>query len=215
MAKRFAGTLPLEGLNWKVGAIVGRSGTGKSTIAKEVFGDAYVERFEYSADSVLDDFPAELTVSEITSALSFVGFASPPDWLKPYSCLSQGEKMRTDIARAMCLNRTVIAFDEFTSVIDREIAKIASLAINHAIRKSGKQFVAVTCHPDVLDWLEPDWVYYPELNTFEDCTGTLAEGVLPSGTKVVVKKKECTHLWSSRSGEYLAASGQSLGNITI
>jgi hypothetical protein len=26
-------------------------------------------------------------------------------------------------------------------------------------RHPGKQFVAVTCHSDVVDWLEPDWMF--------------------------------------------------------
>jgi GNAT superfamily N-acetyltransferase len=51
-------------------------------------------------------------------------------------------------------------FDEYTSVVDRNVAKIASTALAKGI-KTGKipcRFVAVTCHYDILDWLEPDWV---------------------------------------------------------
>ena len=55
--------------------------------------------------------------------MTSVGFASPPDWLKSYDCLSQGGKMRVDIARALCLDKPLIIFDEFTSVVDREITK--------------------------------------------------------------------------------------------
>jgi len=63
--------------------------------------------------------------------------------------------------------RELIVFDEFTSVVDREIAKIASFAISKSIRRSNKQFVAVTCHYDVEDWLEPDWVLYTDTMKFE------------------------------------------------
>jgi ABC-type polar amino acid transport system ATPase subunit len=55
-----------------------------------------------------------LTVPEITTAIYSVGFASPSDWLKAYDCLSQGEKMRVDIARALCLDQQLLVFDEFT-----------------------------------------------------------------------------------------------------
>ena len=34
--------------------------------------------------------------------------------------------MRVDIARALLLNQKLVVFDEFTSVVDREVAKIAS-----------------------------------------------------------------------------------------
>jgi hypothetical protein len=59
----------------------------------------------------------------------------------------------------VCLDKLVIVFDEFTSVVDREIAKVSAYAISKAVRRSKKQFVAVTCHYDVVDWLEPDWVF--------------------------------------------------------
>ena len=114
----------------------------------------------------LDDFPQELETSEITRMLCSVGFASPPDWLKSYDCLSQGEKMRVDIARALCLEQSLVVFDEFTSVVDREIAKVSAFAISKAVRRSKKQFIAVTCHYDVVDWLQPDWVFCTDTMEF-------------------------------------------------
>jgi energy-coupling factor transporter ATP-binding protein EcfA2 len=102
-------------------------------------------------------FPEGLETSEITRMLCSVGFASPPDWLKSYACLSQREKMRVDIARALCLDRTLTVFDEFTSVVDREIAKVSAFAISKAVRRLNKKFIAVTCDHDVVDWLDPDW----------------------------------------------------------
>jgi len=66
---------------------------------------------------------------------------------------------RVDIARALCLDTHLIVFDEFTSVVDREIAKVSAFAISKAVRRSKKKFIAVTCHYDVMDWLEPDWVF--------------------------------------------------------
>jgi len=177
LQKQFAGEIPIEGLDWKIGLIVGRSGTGKTSIAKEKFPDAYIKGFEYSHRNFLSDFPKENTVDEITTALCNVGFASPPDWLKSYGYLSQGEKMRVDIARALCTKmpiyqptgKELIVFDEFTSVVDREIAKIASFAISKAINRSNKQFIAVTCHYDVQEWLDPDWVFYTDTMKFEVC----------------------------------------------
>jgi hypothetical protein len=38
-----------------------------------------------------------------------------------------------------------------------------------AIRKSNKQFIAVTCHNDVEDWLLPDWVFDTDTMTFREC----------------------------------------------
>jgi ABC-type ATPase with predicted acetyltransferase domain len=159
MEKQFTGVIPIEDEKWQIGVIVGRSGTGKTSIAKQLFPKEYIRGLSYTSDTVLDDFPENMPVNEITKALCNVGFASPPDWLKAYEHLSQGEKMRVDIARALCLNQQLIVFDEFTSVVDREIAKVSAYAVAKAIRRTGKQLIAVTCHYDVLDWLEPDWVF--------------------------------------------------------
>jgi hypothetical protein len=62
----------------------------------------------------------------------------------------------------------LFVFDEFTSVVDRNVAKVSSFAIQKAIRrnKTGKQFIAVTCHFDVEDWLNPDWVFNTNDMTF-------------------------------------------------
>lgn len=98
------------------------------------------------------------TVADIEKMFYSVGFGSVPSWLKPYSVLSTGEKMRVDLARAM-LERDFIVFDEFTSVVDRQVAQTASLAINKAVRKTNKKFIAVSCNYDILDWLQPDWVF--------------------------------------------------------
>jgi ABC-type polar amino acid transport system ATPase subunit len=159
LEKHFKGSLPIEDFDWQIGVIVGRSGSGKTSIAKHLFPNAYIRSFQYLNKCVLDDFPQQLETGEITRMLCSVGFASPPDWLKSYDCLSQGEKMRIDIARALCLNQNEIVFDEFTSVVDREIAKVSAFAISKAVRRSKKKFIAVTCHYDVVDWLDPDWVF--------------------------------------------------------
>lgn len=53
-----------------------------------------------------------------------------------------------------------MAFDEFTSVVDRNVARAVSAAVSKGIQGGaiGGRFVAVTCHYDVEQWLEPDWV---------------------------------------------------------
>lgn len=179
---------------WNVGVIVGGSGTGKSTIAKELFGDKMVGQLEYSAASVIDDMP-NVGINEITKMFYAVGFGSVPSWLKPYSVLSNGEKMRVDLARALLENDFVV-FDEFTSVVDRKVAQTASLAVSKAVRRAEKQFIAVSCHYDILDWLEPDWVF--DTNTMTDFFG-----------KAHALKSDL------QSGDADTGSGQSLGVIII
>jgi|TARA_R110000744_G_scaffold118416_1_gene221164 ABC-type Mn2+/Zn2+ transport system ATPase subunit len=156
--ERFVGDIHF-GDDWQIGLIVGNSGTGKTTIAKELFPDSYVTNFDYKEQSILDDFPKEITVDQITRTFNSVGFSSPPSWLKPYSVLSNGQKMRVDLATSLLKDEPLIVFDEFTSVVDREVAKIGSHAIQKAIRRTNKKFIAVGCHFDVEDWLLPDWIF--------------------------------------------------------
>lgn len=157
--EHFKGSIDLPE-KWNIGLIVGHSGTGKSTIANELFGDRIIKGFEYTHDNILDDMPQDVEVNEIAKTLTAVGFSSPPSWLKPYHVLSNGEKMRCDIARAiLTYKQEMFVFDEFTSVVDRTVAQVSSFAIQKAIRRKGGQFVAVTCHEDVQEWLMPDWVF--------------------------------------------------------
>ena len=116
-----------------------------------------IRSFDYKAKSVIDDMPKNCTMEEIERTFYAVGFGSVPSWLKPYHVLSNGEKMRVDLARAI-LENDFFVFDEFTSVVDRQVAQTACIAIEKSIRKNNKQFVAVSCHDDILEWLQPDWV---------------------------------------------------------
>lgn len=142
---------------WNIGVIVGPSGTGKTTIAKELFKTNFVDN-KYISKSVIDDMPKNCSIEEISKMFYAVGFGSTPSWLKPYDVLSNGEKMRVDLANAL-LKTDFCIFDEFTSVVDRNVAQTMCIATNKVIKRMNKKFVAVSCHYDILEWLRPDWYF--------------------------------------------------------
>lgn len=160
--------LDLDVRPWQIGLIVGPSGSGKNTIAEEVWPGRLVTGYDWPRDaSVIDGFPAGLGIKAITDAMCSVGFSSPPAWVRPFRCLSTGEQFRANLARAIVAGEGLVVYDEFTSVVDRVVARTASAAVAKAVRRGTGQFVALTCHEDVLPWLQPDWVYRPDADQFD------------------------------------------------
>jgi len=198
--ERFIGEIDLS-QSWNVGVIYGASGTGKSTIAKELFPNEYVKNFDYTNKAIIDEMPKEKTVFDITAMFNSVGFATVWSWLKPYDVLSTGEKMRVDLARAILENKNLIVFDEFTSVVNREVAKHGSFALQKSIRKQNKKFIAVSCHKDILEWLEPDWTFCTDSMTFTNTRGLLRR------PKIEIKIYERKGMWDVfRKYHYLNTS---------
>ena len=166
--ERFEVELPTESTDWQIGLIVGPSGSGKSTIARHAFENELYQASQWPADRAVVDCFGDLPVRNVVELFTAVGFGSPPSWVKPYQVLSCGERFRCDLARALAKGfqhaggadgQPLVVYDEFTSVVDRTVAKVCSAAIAKGVRREHLpcRFVAVTCHYDVAEWLEPDW----------------------------------------------------------
>jgi hypothetical protein len=158
--------LPIEDRQWGVGLIVGPSGSGKSTILNHCFGGE--RAITWGGDGVVDDFPAEASIEVVQGVCSAVGFNTIPAYLRPFQVLSNGEQFRVTMARRL-LESTAdapIVVDEFTSVVDRQVAKIGAHAVQKWVRRNHRQFIAATCHYDVIDWLQPDWTFEPATRMF-------------------------------------------------
>jgi ABC-type transport system involved in cytochrome bd biosynthesis fused ATPase/permease subunit len=160
---------------FRLGVIVGSSGSGKSTILKQ-FGQEQNPIWEPNK-SIVSHFK---TPDEAINKLGSVGLNSVPSWYKPYSVLSNGEKFRADLARKIKSN---VVIDEFTSVVDRAVAKAASVSLSRYIKNNDlENIVLSTCHRDILEWLEPDWV-------LDTDTGELLDGFF-----LPVQKSKLTYI---------------------
>jgi energy-coupling factor transporter ATP-binding protein EcfA2 len=198
MRQVIEGEVPGVEEDWRVGVIVGPSGSGKSCFARGVIrpGGA-IEGVMAEAGgwpregSVMDGFGRELSAEEVVGALTVAGLGGTRDWVKPWCVLSGGQQARAELARALMSGAECVGVDEFTSTLDRETAQIVALASAKAVRSGkmrAKRMVAVTCHEDVLPWLEADWV-------LEMPSGRLTRGRL-CRPGIVVEVRSCSRrLW--------------------
>lgn len=154
--------LPVEDNDWKVGVIVGPSGSGKTSIGRQIWPDVGI----YNGDEgwaddkpIIEDIAPDGDFDAVTGALSAVGLGDVPAWLRPYKALSNGERFRAGLARVIAEGRDRVIIDEFTSVVDRQIAKIGASAFSKSWKRGGGRAILLSCHYDILDWLEPDWVF--------------------------------------------------------
>lgn len=137
---------------FSIGLILGPSGSGKSLLLK-MFGEEK-EIVWNPEKAVVSHFA---TPSDAIDRLMAVGLNSIPSWCRPFHVLSNGEQFRAGLARKL-ENGAVV--DEFTSVIDRNVAKAASVAMRRYVDRMGlKNIVLASCHYDILEWLRPDWYF--------------------------------------------------------
>lgn len=170
--RRFALSMdaPFDDQPWQIGVITGASGAGKTMAAKELFPSVLdIDSLEWTDAPIVDDFPKTLGMDDIVMSLTSVGLSTIPTWLSPFDMLSNGEKFRAAIARLLVDGEGLLVVDEFTSVVDRTVAKAVSVAVSKYIRRGERQFVAVTCHRDIIPWLAPDWVIDLDDKSFFRC----------------------------------------------
>lgn len=143
---------------WNVGLICGASGSGKSVIINRL-GGASEARFD-NAKSVIGNFE-NIAPEEAAKVLCAVGLSSVPTWVRPFNVLSNGERYRAELAwiLAHAKDGETIRIDEYTSVVDRNVAKAMSHALQKYVRANGLKIILAACHYDIIEWLRPDWIY--------------------------------------------------------
>jgi len=165
---------------WHVGLICGASGSGKTTLAKKVFGDNIFRTILDEDKPIIDQLPANLSYDECAEILSGIGLNSVPCWVRPVKTLSNGQRARAEAALLMVQDAEVICIDEWTSVVDRTVAKAMSHCVQKFAKKRNKQIILLSCHYDIIEWLSPDWVI--------DCNEQ--KFLLPAGEDFFFQRRE-------------------------
>jgi energy-coupling factor transporter ATP-binding protein EcfA2 len=142
---------------WNIGLVYGASGSGKTTLIKYLFGENI---FDVSLNydlPIIEQLPKEFNYEDCANVLNGIGLNSVNCWIRPIKTLSNGQKARAEAAYLMCKN-DFICIDEWTSVVDRTVAKAMSVCIYKFAKKYNKKIILLSCHYDILEWLNPDWL---------------------------------------------------------
>lgn len=152
-----------KNFEWNIGVIYGSSGCGKTSILKRM-GELSSVKFD-SNKSLISNFDF-LNPKDASRLLSSIGLSSVPTWLRPYHLLSNGEKYRAELAYKVgkASKGEVVLIDEYTSVVDRDVAKAMSFSLQKYLRREGKKVILASCHYDIMEWLMPDWISSPQKN---------------------------------------------------
>ena len=144
--------------DWNIMLICGKSGSGKSTILREI-GNVKPIEYDYNK-AVISQFDG-YTEEEVCDLLGGVGLSSVPTWLRKPQELSNGERARLDLCKAIydAGKGQIIYVDEFTSVVNRDVAKSMSHALQRYIRQKDLKIVIASCHFDIIEWLNPNYIF--------------------------------------------------------
>jgi len=146
--------------------ILGPSGSGKSTalatIERSCPGSLVVERVRFSpAAAIVDQVAATGAIEASLAILSACALGEPRLWIRRYAELSDGERFRARLARAIGLQvgRSAagpLLCDEFGSLLHRRAAR----AIGHNLRKIVTRrnlcVVVASSQDDIVTDLSPD-----------------------------------------------------------
>lgn len=150
-----------KNFDWNIGVIYGSSGSGKSTILKRM---GEIKEPIFDNDKPLISNFDWLEPKEASFLLTSIGLSSIPTWLRPFRTLSNGEQYRAKVAYLIgkAKENEVVLIDEFTSVVDRDVAKAMSFSMQKYLRRNNKRVVLASCHYDIMEWLTPDWTCSPQ-----------------------------------------------------
>ena len=142
---------------YNIGLILGASGSGKTTLAKSIYGHNCFNTILDETKPIIDQLPESYDYETCSKILTGVGLTQVPCWIRPVYTLSNGQKARAEAALLMCRDDLTL-IDEWTSVVDRTVAKVMSHCIQKHARVNKKKIILISCHYDVIEWLNPDWI---------------------------------------------------------
>ena len=145
--------------------LLGPSGSGKSSaldqMAKQLPGAVMVGSVGFRPDvAIIDGVAPWVTIGEAMSLLTVCGLSEPRLWVRRISELSDGQRFRARLARAVALHaragsKSPLLCDEFCSVIHRRCAKGISYNLGKLAKRRRLTIVVASCFDDIIADLQP------------------------------------------------------------
>lgn len=154
--------LELQVTDGDVVYITGQSGGGKSVLLRELSAQMAARgRTVVNLDHVeLQDKPLINQIGTSTDdAIRLLAVAGINDaylYVRKPSELSDGQRYRFRLAKAIETGAQVWVADEFLAVLDRTSAKVIAYSLQKTARRAGATVIVATTHTDMVDDLAPD-----------------------------------------------------------
>jgi len=149
--------------------LTGPSGAGKSVLLQELeqcvpTGETInLDRMDLPADrTVVDCFDGDVVTSLRT--LSSVGLSDVFSLLNRPCWLSDGQKYRFRLARALAAGKPFVFADEFCSELDRITAATVAYNVHRLAKRTGTTLVLASSRDDILMDLAPDVIVVKEFS---------------------------------------------------
>lgn len=152
----------------KIVLLAGPSGSGKSSalgrIEAHFAGACLVQRVTFTPGvAVIDRIAPWATLAEALSIATSCGLSEASLWVRPFETLSDGEKFRARLARAVALHSrsgsaAPLLCDEFCSNLHRRAAKAVSYNLRKLVTRRKLSVVVACSQDDLIDDLQPDLV---------------------------------------------------------
>ena len=154
--------LELEMADGDIIYITGQSGGGKSVLLRELAAQMAARgRTVVNLDHVeLQDKPLiDQIGSNTDDAIRLLASAGINDaylYVRKPSELSDGQRYRFRLAKAIETGAQVWVADEFMAVLDRTSAKVIAYSLQKTARRAGATVIVATTHTDLVQDLAPD-----------------------------------------------------------
>lgn len=155
--------LQLEIADGDVVYITGQSGGGKSVLLRELRRQMEERLTVVNLDEIVfaDKPLIEQIGKDTNDAIRLLAIAGINDaylYVRKPQELSDGQRYRFRLAKAIETGAKVWVADEFLAVLDRTSAKVIAFSMQKAARRAGATLMVATTHTDMVADLFPDLV---------------------------------------------------------